>query len=233
MAELTPETHEPGFTGFPPAAFVFYATLADNNEKAWFEANRDTFETAVKAPLAALLADGAETFGGTVKISRPFRDVRFSRDKTPYKDRLFGGIHPAAKGSSDRGSGLYAAISAEGVVAGAGYHDMAPDQLARYRAALDDETSGATFERALDEAGAMERRGRSLKTAPKGYARDHPRVDLLRMKEVILIRRFAPADCGKGLREAVFAAWREALPVVEWLDRHVGPAELTDRRRRP
>jgi len=225
MAELT-------FAGFPPTAFEWYEALADNNDKAWFKAHRDTFEAAVKAPLAALLGEGAATFGGTVKLSRPHRDVRFSREKTPYKTSLFGGIHPSAGAGAGRGSGLYASISAEGVTAAAGYHEMAADQLARFRAALDDAETAAPLERELASARkTLELRGRSLKTAPKGFARDHPRLDLLRMKELILLQRFAPAACGEGLREKVFSTWRAALPVMAWLDCHVGPPEPAERSR--
>lgn len=217
--------------GFPPAAFAFYAALEENNEKAWFEANRETFESAVKAPLAALMEAGAEAFGGTVRISRPFRDVRFSQDKTPYKTRLFGALHPA-EAMGQRRAGLYAGVSAEGVRAGAGYYDMAPDQVTRFRAAVADDDKAATLEEALAGAGkTLAVRGRSLKTAPKGYPRDHPRLALLRMKELIVVREFPPEACGAGLGEKVFAVWRAALPVLEWCHRHVGPEEMPEARR--
>ena len=138
MAQLT-------FKGFPAAAFDWFAGIAQNNNKDWFEANRATFESAVKAPLSALMEDAAETFGGQVKLSRPHRDVRFSKDKSPYKRNLFAVLHSFNDENSAQmtAAGLYCSISADGLFAGTGYYEMTPDQLARYRAALGDDPQAA------------------------------------------------------------------------------------------
>ncbi|MEO1103932.1 MAG: DUF2461 domain-containing protein [Pseudomonadota bacterium] len=225
MAELS-------FKGFSDKTFGFFEELADNNEKAWFEAHRDTFETAVRTPMMALMAAAAEAFGGEVKLSRIHRDVRFSKDKSPYKTNLFGVIHsrsdPGAK--QVKAAALYTAISAKGLYAGTGYYEMSADQLARYRAALNDTRKANALQRAMDEAKeSLEVWGRSLKTAPKGFPRDHPRIELLRMKEIVAGRRFAPKSCkSAALKGKVFETWRTAFPVTDWLDRHVGPAELPE-----
>lgn len=220
MAELTT------FAGFPAAAFAFYEALVDHNDKAWFEENRATFEGAVKAPLMALLEAGAEEFGGTVWVSRPYRDTRFARDKSPIKPSLFGSIQvPAsAGGATNRAAGLYAGISAEGVRVAGGYHEMSPDQLERYRAAIDTPEQAAALKTVLKKATkTMTLRGEALKSAPKGYARDHPELEFLRMKEVIVMRAFPPAECGDTLEMAALAAWRAAMPLLDWFARHVGP----------
>ena len=220
--------------GFSEDAFVLFRQLAENNEKAWFEANRETYERAIRTPFAALLESGAERYGGTVKLSRPHRDIRFSKNKMPYRTNLFGVIRgrngDGAKVPS--AAGLYASLSAEGIYAGSGYYDMSADQLARYRAALDEPTPAAALARAVAAAKkTLTQRGRGLKTAPKGFARDHPHIELLRLKDLIFGRQIAPASCGEGVPEQVFAAWESAMPVLDWLDRHVGASELPARER--
>ncbi|GAB5378175.1 MAG: DUF2461 domain-containing protein [Acuticoccus sp.] len=206
----------------------------ENNDKGWFDANRDTFESAVKAPLTALLELGAATFGGTVWVSRPYRDTRFAKDKSPIKPSLFGAVlvPAAAGGPTARSAGLYAGISAEGVRAAGGHHELSTDQLARYRAALDAPQKAAALKAILAAAEpAMALRGNALKTAPRGFARDHPELALLRMKEMILIRAFPPDACGPGLGEEAIAAWRLAIPLLDWFARHVGPPDEAPARR--
>lgn len=226
---------ELNFSGFSQDTFVFFQELADNNEKAWFEENRDRLDSGVKLPMAALLDDAANEFGGIVKLSRIHRDVRFSKDKSPYKTNLFGVIH--SRGEANAGqmtaAGLYCSISAEGLYAGTGYYEMTPDQLMRYREALGDTRKAKALARAMDKAKkTLDVWGRSLKTAPKGYPKDHPAIELLRMKEIVAGRRIAPKDClSPALVDAVFATWRTAFPVTEWLDRHVGASELSPEER--
>ncbi|MEM9221264.1 MAG: DUF2461 domain-containing protein [Pseudomonadota bacterium] len=228
MAELT-------FKGFSNATFDFFSDLADNNEMSWFEAHRDTFEDAVKTPMVLLLEGGAEEFGGQVKLSRIHRDVRFSKNKAPYKTNLFGVIHsrsePGAKTIS--AAGLYASISAEGLYAGTGYYDMSADQLARFRETLGDDRKAKALEKAMEGAKkTLEVWGRSLKTAPKGFPRDHPHIELLRMKEIVAGRRIPAKSCKRGaLKDKVFDIWRSAFPITDWLDRHVGPTELSPEER--
>ena len=222
MAELS-------FQGFPRSAFEFYEELAENNEKAWFEAHREEFEEHVRAPLASLLEATAQEFGGTVKLSRPHRDVRFLPDKSPYRQNLFGVVH-SRPGSE---AGYYASIDAHGVTVGTGYYEMAKDQLARFREALEDD---ARADRLRSAIAAVEKvaqvRGRALKTAPRGFAKDHPNIELIRMKEIVALASFEPKRCAKPafLKDA-FKVWRSADAMVEWLDRHVGASELAEEER--
>ena len=122
------------FRGFPPEAFDFYARLALDNSKAFWTANRETFEADVRDPMRALAAD-LEPEIGTFHIFRPNRDVRFSKDKSPYKTS-----HAMAT-EGEGGEVYYLQLDAEGVFAATGYHQMARDQLARYREAVDDATA--------------------------------------------------------------------------------------------
>lgn len=217
------------FAGFKDEAFAFYSALAENNEKAWFEANKSTFQTHVRDSLQSLMDAAVETFGGTVKLSRPHRDVRFSKDKSPYKQNLFGVVH--SREGTD--AALYASISIDGVHVGTGYHEMTPDQLARFRAALDEPANATALREAMDKTGKrVAVRGRALTGTPRGFAKDHPAIDLIRMKEVISSAMFPPGDCRtKALQKKVFDAWRAAQPVNDWLDRHVGASEMDEAQR--
>src|SRR5918992_929056 len=104
------------FKGWPPAAFEWFEGLQADNSKAYFDANRRTYDEAVRGPLVALLAELSDEFGPS-KIFRPNRDVRFSADKSPYKTNCAAVVpgdmqHP----------GFWVEISAEGLAAGAGHH---------------------------------------------------------------------------------------------------------------
>lgn len=221
---------EPFFAGFPPAAFAWLAGIEADNSRAWFAGHRETYEEAVRGPLEALLEGLADDLGGNVKVFRQQRDTRFSPDKSPYKTRTYGVIMPAA-GSE---AGLYAELSREGLFAGTGYYEMAPDQLARFREAVAAEPSGPALEAATTAARAagVELFGQTLKTAPRGYPRDHPRVGLLRHRMLVAGRRVPPGPDGIPAAAAVEhlrATWAACAPLTDWLDLHVGPSTLPPR----
>ena len=176
--------------------------------------------------MEALLIELRETFGGEVKLFRQNRDVRFSPDKSPYKTNTYGVIH----GSELAAQGLYASISARGLVAGSGYYIMARDQLDRYRDAVADDAHGPELAKLATKAegAGLELWGESLATAPRGYPKDHARIELLRRKSLALGRTLA---FGRGIRrddglQFVAATWRAAAPVTGWLDREVGATTL-------
>lgn len=155
------------FKGFPPEALDFWAGLEADNSKSYWTANKDVYERGVRGPMEALAEECAGF--GSFKIFRPYRDVRFSRDKSPYK------THIGAVTEGEGGSLYYVQLSATGLFAASGYYMLAPDQLERYRAAVVDDRSGpevealvADLEAAGYEVGAHE----TLKTAPRGFPRD-------------------------------------------------------------
>ena len=130
-----------------------------------------------------MLDELAMTFGGEARVFRQQRDLRFTPDKTPYKTRTYGFI----PGTPVPGPGLYAQLSVSGLYAGTGYYRLARDQLERFRAAVADDARRAAA-RGRDRGGAgagLELAGQSLRTAPRGYPRDHPRIELLRRKALI------------------------------------------------
>ena len=161
--------------------------------------------------------------------------MRFSSDKSPYKTNTYGIVY----GSEIAVQGLYASISARGLVAGSGYHVMARDQLERYRERVADDRQGPELMKLLVRArkAGLDVWGESLAAAPRGYPKDHERIELLRRKSLSLgatLRAERGISRADGLR-FVTRTWRAASPVTGWLDEHVGssdlPADRAGRRR--
>lgn len=212
------------FEGFGPGAVDFYRDLEDHNSKAHFDEHRTTYEQDVREPMERLLAEVADEFGRDGKVFRPNRDVRFSRDKSPYK------LHcGAATNDGDPGSPVYYThLSGDGLLSATGYYRMSRDQVERFYAAVDHERTGpelVDLVAAARDAG-MEVGGSELTTSPRGYANDHPRVELLRHKGLTLSRTWKPYkwfQTREALRR-ITAVWRDAAPITDWLRTNVGGA---------
>ncbi len=183
---------QPAFTGFPEAALDFYDDLELDNTRSFWAANKHVYDEAVRAPMLALTAALADEFG-TAKVFRPYRDVRFAKDKTPYKNHqgAFVAVGPA--------TGWYVEIGSPGVRVGAGYYRADSPDLARIRAAIDTEHSGQELERIVRrlKKRGFEVRGEQLKTSPRGYSADHPRIELLALhqhgaRQVLRLREVDP-----------------------------------------
>jgi uncharacterized protein (TIGR02453 family) len=223
----------PGFEGFGLEVRDWFRGLEADNSREYFLAHRRLFETSIRGQMEALLTELCLALGGEVKMFRQHRDVRFSVDKSPYKTNTYGVIF----GSELAVDGLYASISADGLVAGSGYHMMARDQLERYRRQVCDGEHGPRLSAHVAQArrAGLELWGESLATAPRGYPRDHERIELLRRKSLALGRRQA---WGRGIArqeglDFVTATWRAAKPVAGWLHEHVGASTIpTGRYRR-
>lgn len=211
-----------GFSGWPPDALAFFAELAADNTKAFWQANKHRYDASVRAPFEALSAE-VEREPGPLRIFRPYRDVRFSKDKTPYKTAQ------GAVTESEQGAMYYLQISADGLMVGQGYPHFAKDQLARFRAAVDSPASGPGLvaARAAVEKRAYRLGGDALTSAPRGFPKDHARIELLRFKGLYVYRELgAPAWLHtKAARGHIVKCWHGARPVVDWLDTHVGPSE--------
>jgi uncharacterized protein (TIGR02453 family) len=205
------------FTGFPEAALDFYDDLEMDNTKAFWDAHKPVYDTAVAAPMKALAAALEPEFG-QAKIYRPYRDVRFSKDKTPYK------THQGAFVPRGPSTGYYVQVGAPGVRVGVGYYEASGPRLASIREAIVHERHGAELEQVLAtmQAQGWELGGDRLKTAPRGYDADHPRIELLRHKSMTLGKDygFEPFVHTPELLERVRADWREAAPFVDWVLAH-------------
>ena len=184
------------FRGWPIEAVEFYEGLQADNSKVYWQAHKEVYQRYVRAPMEELLAELAAEFGpGT--LFRPFRDVRFSADKTPYKTNCATRI-------------------------GQGYVS-----LKRYRTAVTREKSGtelAAIVEALHKAGYQTMAHEVLKTAPRGVPIDHPRIDLLRHKGMAMMKTW-PVGAWLGTaaaKQRVVTTLRAAAPLGEWLTRNVG-----------
>jgi uncharacterized protein (TIGR02453 family) len=202
------------FAGFPVAALDFYDDLEVDNTRAYWEKHKDVYTESVKAPMAALCAALAPEFGDA-KVFRPYRDVRFAKDKTPYK------THQGAFVPAGPATGWYVEVSAGGVRTGAGFHEASSPRLASIRAAIDDDRRGQELERLLAglRADGWDVGGERLKTTPRGYSADHPRIELLRHKSMTVGRShgFEPVVHTPELLDVVRDDWRELRPFVEWV----------------
>ncbi|MBF6466601.1 DUF2461 domain-containing protein [Nocardia beijingensis] len=210
-----------GFAGFPLAGLDFYEDLEADNSKAFWTAHKKIYDESVLAPMKSLVAELEPDFGAA-KIFRPYRDVRFAKDKSPYKTAQGAVVRAGA------GVGWYVQINAAGLYVGGGFYQGSPDQLTQLRATIDDEVRGPELAAILAELAdaGFTIGGEKLKTKPKGYDADHPRIDLLRHKSITCGREFgAPAwlDTPRTAKE-VRAAWETMRPLVEWLAAVVGGA---------
>jgi uncharacterized protein (TIGR02453 family) len=203
------------FTGWPVEAVEFYEGLAADNSKVYWQEHKAVYDRDVRAPMEQLLTELAAEFGpGT--LFRPYRDVRFSADKTPYKTNCAARI----------GQG-YVSLSADGLSAGAGLYLPDPAALQRYRAAVSREKSGTELVGivdALHRAGYQTMAHEVLKTAPRGVPKDHPRIELLRHKGMAMMKTW-PVGSWLGTakaKERVVTTLRAAAPLSEWLARNVG-----------
>jgi uncharacterized protein (TIGR02453 family) len=210
------------FQGFPAEAFGFYEGLAADNSRSFWAVHKGDYEVFVREPVRALVGELEAEFGPAV-LFRPSRDTRFSADKSPYKTYQGAFVERFA------GTGLYVQVSADGVEAGGGFHSHAPDQVERYRVAVQSARPGtalAAILAGLQEAG-LSIGGDRLKTRPRGVPADHPRLDLLRHRSLTAGREWpaGPPLHGRQALSQVQQTWRQLGPLCDWFVEHVGPAE--------
>lgn len=201
------------FTGIPFAALDFYEDLEADNNKIWWNAHKDVYDKSVKEPMTQLLAELEGEFGAA-KLFRPYRDVRFSKDKTPYK------AHQGAFVARGPSLGFYVQIDPAGLFVAGGFYGATAESIARFREAVDTDVRGRELEgivRAMTEAG-FEVGGDRLKTKPRGYDADHPRIELLRHKSLTVSKHFGSPAWLKTPKAAVRVrdTWRSMTPLVEW-----------------
>lgn len=206
------------FRGWPAAAVEFFEQIEIDNTKTFWAANKQIYQTKVLAPMQALLAELAPEFGEG-RIMRPYRDTRFRADKSPYKTNI-AAHNPAG----------YISLSAHALGVGAGLYTPSAHQLTRYRAAAAADRTGhelAQLVSVLRKKGIEVSAHDVLKTAPRGYPADHPRIELLRYKGLTAWREW-PIGAWLGAATAkrrIEQFLRDAAPLRAWLERNVGVAE--------
>jgi uncharacterized protein (TIGR02453 family) len=205
------------FNGFPSTGVEFFQQLAAHNTREWFHGHKDVYEAAARAPMQALAA-ALEPRWGRAWISRINNDLRFARGRPPYKTHIAAAI-----------GGRYISLSPDGLWVGAGLYRPEPARLKKLRAAIDDARTGRQLETIL---ATLRKKGYGIGThdrvasAPRGYRPDHPRLELLQMKDIYAGREFAPAPwlSTPGARERIERVMTETGPLVAWLRKNV-PAE--------
>ncbi|MFC6153064.1 DUF2461 domain-containing protein [Nocardioides yefusunii] len=204
------------FTGFPVAALDFYDDLEVEPTKQFWEANKHVYKEAVREPMTALMK-ALEAQFGAAKIFRPHRDVRFAKNRSPYKTHQGAFVGVPEVGAV----GWYFEISPRGTRVGGGFYDANSARLAAVREAMVDEEYGAELQALLDgyRADGWEVSGEQLKTAPRGYDKQHPRIALLRHKQLYVGRPygFESDALDADLVERVRADWEALRPLVTWL----------------
>jgi uncharacterized protein (TIGR02453 family) len=218
------------FAGFPDEGLVFYEGLEADNSKTYWTRHKAVYETCVRGPMLALLEELAPEFG-TPKVFRPYRDVRFSHDKTPYK------THQGAVLRDDEGrlGAWYLEVSADGLRVAGGVWRMESDQVQRYRRAVADDVQGPRLhtETGRLQSAGYEIGGERLTRLPAGLPADSPRADLYRHKSLTAGRMWPPEDWLHDRRalDAVRDAWRDFRALNDWLAHNVGPTTKEIRRR--
>jgi uncharacterized protein (TIGR02453 family) len=194
------------FKGFPSDALTFLHQLAQNNQRDWFQANKDRYESLVRTPaldfidaMSPELNKISDQFNAIAKKSggslmRVYRDTRFSKDKTPYKTNI-GIQFRHVLGKDVHAPGFYLHIEPDACFLGAGIWHPESKTLAKIRDFITD--NPAAWQKALEHKPfkrSFELAGDSLKRPPRGYPADHPLIDDLKRKDFIAIRSF---DCKK------------------------------------
>jgi uncharacterized protein (TIGR02453 family) len=217
-AKTAPAKTAPAFRGWTPEATEFFDRLELDNTKGFWTAHKDFYDEWVLTPMQALLAELAPEFGEG-RVFRPYRDTRFSNDKSPYKTNV-----------AAHNDGGYISLNADALGVGSGLHMPSGDQLARFRAAVADDRTGKQL---VAVVGELQRRGISvssheiLKSTPRGYPGDHPRIELLRHKGLTAWREWPVGSwlASSGSKRRIVDLLRATAPLRKWLDKNVGAAE--------
>jgi uncharacterized protein (TIGR02453 family) len=206
------------FSGWPESAQRFFIGLQLDNSRAYFDAHRQIYELDVKAPMEALSAE-LESVVGPGHIFRINRDVRFSKDKSPYKTSI-------AAWWASQGGELYVHLDAKDFYVWSGKHEMDNQMLERFRRAVADDASGeqlVTIVADLESKGYKVEGGEALKRVPPGFPKDHPRERFLRHKNIGVSRSFGlqPWLGTSQAKDRVLEVWRDGAPLRSWLQESV------------
>jgi uncharacterized protein (TIGR02453 family) len=221
------------FEGFPDETFRYLAELTANNEKPWFEANRTRYEAHYLTPALAFI----ETIGprmqselaGAVKyearvngsLFRINRDVRFSKDKTPYKNHIDMWFWQGERKGWES-PGYYMRLLPDEMILGAGMHAFSKEGLETFRKAVVAGGSGEALEQTvskINEAGPYEIGGESRKTVPRGFDADHPRSRFLLFEGLhASLEGRIPAEAARpGFVDHCMTHFKAMSPINEWL----------------
>ena len=215
------------FTGFEPDAVQFLADLASNNDRAWFQPRKGEYERLLKRPLEALCVALEERFRALdIPLQadparspfRIYRDVRFSKDKSPYKTNV--GASLPWIGEGDAHAGGYFHLEPGGAFVGGGMWHPEKASLDAFRRLLDRDPGRvhAVTDDAVFVATFGRLNGDRLTRVPQGYRPDHPEAELLKLKDMTFGHRLSDADVyAADLPDRLAASLAKAVPVMRLL----------------
>ena len=221
------------FTGFPPETFAFLKALAKNNSKEWFDKHREDYEQFHLAPAKAFvetIAPGLKKISKSINaeprvnasIFRINRDVRFSKDKRPYKTTLDLWFWEGEKRGWEA-PGFYLRLMPDGYLAGTGLHGFSPEQLKVFRAAVINEKSGAALSKMVQGLEGLKLGEPTRKKVPRGYDAEHPWSSFL-LCDALYATYEAPLTKAVHKPEfvdVVLDIFRRAHPISQWLGKYV------------
>jgi len=213
-------------------ALTFLDDLDQNNNKAWFGSHRstyvdvrDTFMAFIDSLIDELrMSDRLENLSARECVMRINRDIRFTKDKSPYNSNLSATVAPGGRKSGWQGYYISIGPRHRSLIAG-GLYMPTPEQLSGFRRAVD---QGAGELKEIIQAPAFVEQfgqieGERLKTAPSGYARDHPEIDLLRLKQVTAVHRYSDsAVLAPDFPDQALRACRAMKPFLDYLNNLLG-----------
>ncbi len=205
------------FKGWPEDFQRFFIGLELDNSKKYFEANRGTYEDSVKGPMVALL-ESLEPDFGPGKVFRANRDIRFSKDKSPYKTNIAADVGMGAKGG-------YLSLDARGFTVATGRYMLSPEEIAKFRKKVAADASGtqlAAIVSRLEKSG-YDVGGEELKRVPAPWPQDHPRAELLRRKSLYAWKNYGlkPWLGSSSARRYVVKMWTDAQPLNDWFKKNL------------
>jgi uncharacterized protein (TIGR02453 family) len=225
-----------GFQGFADRDATFFKSLAKHNDREWFQAHKPEFERGWNTPMKLLMSEVRESIDEAYRglgldeprLFRIYRDVRFARDKSPYKTELSGmiALRSGKSEAADLPTALFFQVGAERTFAAAGHYMMEKDSLERFRRAVADDKRGRELEKLLaklDKAGFRADSHEPYKRVPSGYAADHPRAELLKRKGLTVSFPALPKALltSPKLVKWLSDACEKSLPLIAWLTRSV------------
>jgi len=205
------------FKGWPEDFQRFFIGLQLDNSKKYFEANRRTYENSVKGPMVALLESLERDFG-TGKVFRANRDIRFSKDKSPYKTNIAADVGMGSKGG-------YLSLDARGFTVATGRYTVSPEEIAKFRKKVAADATGtqlAGIVTKLKKSG-YDIGGEELKRVPPPWPQEHPRAELLRHKSLYVWKNYGlqPWLGSASARRYVVKMWTDAQPLNDWFKKNV------------
>ena len=205
------------FKGWPEDFQPFFIGLELDNSKKYFEANRRTYEESVKGPMVALL-ESLEPDFGPGKIFRANRDIRFSKDKSPYKTNIAADVGMGARGG-------YLSLDARGFTVATGRYMMSPEEIAKFRKKVAADGPGAQLAAIVStlRKSGYDIGGEELKRVPPPWPQDHPRAELLRRKSLYVWKNYGlkPWLGSSSARRYVVKTWSDAQPLNDWFKKNL------------